>query len=104
MVEVKHTPDDVRSFLARKTDTQLREALLRGRSEIETLDWLEQSEDMHGGGGNGPFPLSRSYETWSGRDYAYRRRMIESAIDDTQEEIARRAALNSPAQADGGAK
>jgi hypothetical protein len=87
-------------FLATRTDAQLSAALTKGDGELRLIDQLEASEpDMAGGG---PERLSRAYQTWSSSDYENRRRMIARAMDDTRQEIARRAALSHNKDADHG--
>lgn len=77
-------------ILARLSDQQLRDGLERGAKQLAVLDALEASEDF---APSGPFPLSKQYEEWSGRDYAERRRLLNLAMSDTRREQDRRLAL-----------
>lgn len=81
------TADEI---LARLTCQQLRDGLARGAAQLAALDALEAAEDFTP---QGPFPLSKGYEEWSGRDYAERRRLLNLAMSDTRREQARRAVL-----------
>ena len=78
------TADEI---LAAKTEAQLHEGLRPGAELLRVLDRLEQTEDFVP---EGPFPLSKAYEEWSGRDYDMRRRMLNVAIGDTERELLRR--------------
>lgn len=78
------------AMLTRMTDDHIARALERGKEQLRALDVLERAEDLCP---SGPFPLSKSYESWSGKDYAYRRQQLNVAITDVEAERARRAVL-----------
>lgn len=68
-------------MLAGYSDEQLSSALIRGAAQLAQLDSVAPGDDF-----DGPFPASKNLENWTERQ----RYLINLALSDTRNEIARR--------------
>lgn len=82
-------------MLSRLSDAQLRDGIKRGRDRLALLDAMEGLDDLDW---DGPFPPTKSFETWEANFTENRRRLLKMAIRDCRRELDRRSAPTSDPQ------